>query len=138
MELNYVAIVVAAVLQFVAGAIWYMPIFGKTWGAMHGYSELSPEEQVKAQKGMAPYLAVQMFGTLVMTFVLALFMAGLPSEWNTFGIAGFFWLGFVVPTQASAVMFGGTPRQFMCKKIGIMASGSLVNLMIAAAVLRFF
>lgn len=138
MELNYGAIVVAAVLQFVAGAIWYMPIFGKTWGDMHGYDKLSPQEQEKAQKGMAPYLAVQMFGTLVMTFVLALFMAGLPSEWNAFGIAGFFWLGFVVPTQASAVMFGGTPRQFMCKKMGIMASGSLVNLMFAAAVLHFF
>ncbi len=138
MELNYVAIVAAAVLQFIIGATWYMPIFGKTWGAMHGYDKLSSEEQEKAQKGMMPYLAIQMLGTLVTTFVLALFMAGLPSEWNAFGIAGFFWLGFVVPTQASAVMFGGTPPQFMSKKIAIMAGGSLVNLMAAAAVLRFF
>ncbi len=138
MELNYVAIVVATVLQFIAGAIWYMPIFGKTWGAMHGYDRLSQEEQKAAQKGMTPYLVMQLLGTLVTTFVLALFMAGLPSEWNAFGIAGFFWLGFVVPTQASAVMFGGTPKEWMCKKIAIMAGGSLVNLMTAAAVLRFF
>ncbi|MBP9727774.1 MAG: DUF1761 domain-containing protein [Candidatus Moranbacteria bacterium] len=138
MDLNYVAIVVATVLQFIAGAIWYMSIFDKTWGAMHGYDRLSQEEQDAAQKGMGPYLVAQFLGTLVTTFVLALFMAGLPSEWNAFGIAGFFWLGFVVPTQASAVMFGGTPRQFMCKKIAIMAGGSLVNLMVAAAILRFF
>jgi len=138
MDLNYVAIIVATVLQFVAGAVWYMPLFGKTWGAMHGYDQLSQEEQDKAQKGMAPYLVAQMLGTLVTTFVLALFMAGLPSEWNAFGIAGFFWLGFVVPTQASAVMFGGTPKEWMCKKMAIMAGGSLVNLMTAAAVLSYF
>jgi len=138
MELNYVAIAVATVLQFIAGAVWYMPIFGKTWGAMHGFDKLSQEEQERAQKGMGPYLVLQFVVTLVMTSVLALFMAGLPAEWNAFGIAGFFWLGFVVPTQASAVMFGGTPKEWMCKKIAIMASGSLVNLMIAAGVLRFF
>lgn len=138
MELNYVAIGVATVAQFIMGAVWYMPIFGRTWGAMHGYDKLSPEEQDKAQKGMGPYLVAQFVGTLVTTFVLALFMAGLPAEWNAFGIAGFFWLGFVVPTQASAVMFGGTPKEWMCKKIAIMASGSLVNLMIAAAALSFF
>lgn len=138
MELNYVAIGVATVAQFIMGAVWYMPIFGRTWGAMHGYDKLSPEEQDKAQKGMGPYLVAQFVGTLVTTFVLALFMAGLLAEWNAFGIAGFFWLGFVVPTQASAVMFGGTPKEWMCKKIAIMASGSLVNLMIAAAALSFF
>ncbi len=138
MELNYLAIVVATVLQFIAGWIWYMPLFGKAWGAMHGYDRLSKEEQDKAQKEMGPQLGIQFVGTLVMTTVLALFVAGLPAEWNTYGIAGFFWLGFVVPTQASAVMFGGTPRGWMLKKTAIMAGGSLVSLMIAAAVLSFF
>lgn len=138
MELNYVAIVVATVLQFICGWVWYMAIFGKTWGAIHGYDKLSPEEQEKAQKGMTPYLAVQLLGTLVTTFVLALFVSELSSEWHAFGAAGFLWLGFVMPTQVSAVMFGGTLQQFMCKKIGIMAGGSLVNLMVAAAVLHFF
>lgn len=138
MELNYLAIVVATVLQFISGWVWYMPLFGKTWGAMHGYDQLSKEEQEKAQKEMGPQLGFQFLGTLVTTFVLALFIAGLPAEWSTFGIAGFFWLGFVVPTQASAVMFGGTPKHWMVKKIAIMAGGSLVSLMIAALVLSAF
>lgn len=132
------AIGVATVLQFIAGAVWYMSIFGKTWGAMHGYDRLSQEEQDKAQKGMGPYLVAQFVGTLVTTFVLALFVSELSSEWHAFGAAGFLWLGFVVPTQASAVMFGGTPKEWMCKKLAIMAGGSLVCLMIAAAVLYFF
>lgn len=138
MELNYWAIIVATVLQFISGWVWYMPLFGKAWGAMHGYDQLSKDEQEKAQKEMGPQLGFQFLGTLIMTTVLALFVAGLPSEWNTFGIAGFFWLGFVVPTQMSAVMFGGTPKEWMLKKIAIMAGGSFVSLMIAAAVLRAF
>lgn len=138
MELNYLAILVAAVLQFISGWVWYMPLFGKAWGAMHGYDQLSKEEQDKAQKEMGPQLGLQFLGTLVMTFVLALFVAGLPAEWNTYGIAGFMWLGFVVPTQMSAVMFGGTPKQWMLKKTAIMAGGSLVALMIAAAILSAF
>ncbi|MFA9262729.1 MAG: DUF1761 domain-containing protein [Undibacterium sp.] len=135
MELNYLAIFVATVLQFVSGWIWYMPLFGKTWGAMHGYDQLSKEDQEKVQKEMGPQLGLQFLGSLVTTFVLALFIAGLPAEWNTYGIAGFMWLGFVVPTQMSAVMFGGTPKPWMVKKTVIMAGGSLVCLMIAAVTL---
>lgn len=140
MELNYLAILVATVLQFVFGWAWYMPLFGKTWGEIHGFNPnaLSPEDQAKAQKEMLPYLAIQLVMTLAMTFVLALFIAGLPAEWNTFGIAGFFWIGFVVPTQVGAVMFGGTPKHWMAKKLAIMAGGSFASLMIAAAVLRAF
>lgn len=138
MELNYLAIGVATALQFISGWVWYMFLFGKAWGAMHGYDRLSKEEQDKAEKEMGPQLGFQFLGTLVMTAVLALFIAGLPSEWNPFGIAGFFWLGFVVPTQMSAVMFGGTPKQWMVKKTAIMAGGSLVSLMIAAATLSVF
>ncbi len=137
MELNYIAIVVATVLQFIIGAVWYMPIFGKTWGAMHGYDKLSQEEQDKAQKGMGPYLVLQFVGTLITTIVLALFLEGLPGDWNVFGVAGFLWLGFVVPTQAIAVMFGGTPKEWMGKKFAIMAGGSLVCLMTAAATLSY-
>ena len=138
MELNYLAIFVATVLQFISGWVWYMPLFGKAWGAMHGYDQLSKEDQDKAQKEMGPQLGLQFLGTLIMTTVLALFVAGLPAEWNTYGIAGFMWLGFVVPTQMSAVMFGGTPKQWMLKKTAIMAGGSLVSLMIAAATLSAF
>ena len=137
MELNYVAIVIATVLQFIVGAVWYMPIFGKVWGTIHGFDRLAPEEQTNAQKGMGPYLVLQFVVTLVTTYVLALVVSELSSEWHAFGAAGFLWLGFVAPTQASAVMFGGTPKEWMCKKFGIMASGSLVNLMVAATTLSY-
>ena len=88
-------------------------------------------------KGMMPFYIVQFLVTIVTTVVLALFRGGLPPEWNVFGEAGFFWIGFVVPTQVSAVIFGGTEGKWIVTKIAIMAGGALGCLMIAAATLHF-
>jgi fatty acid desaturase len=135
MSLNYLAILIATVLQFIVGAIWYMPLFGKMWGEIHGFNKFSKEEQQKMMKGMGPFYTLQIFVTLVTTVVLALFVAGLP-DWNVYGIAGFLWLGFVVPTQVSAVVFGGTEPKWIAKKTLIMAFGALLCLEVAALVLH--
>jgi hypothetical protein len=58
----------------------------------------------------------------------------MPDDWNRFGLAGFYWLGFVVPTQIGAVIFGGTEPKWIVKKILVMAFGSLACLEALAAV----
>jgi len=137
MYINYLAILVATVLQFFCGFVWYGPLFGKLWGKMHGFDKLPKEVQEKMMKGMAPFYILQLLVTVITTFVFALLLNGFPQEWNTFGLAGFFWFGFVVPTQVSAVIFGGTQPQWMLQKIAVMAGGSLLCLEVAAAVLHF-
>lgn len=134
MSLNYTAIFLATVVQFIVGAIWYTPVFGKLWGKIHGFDKLSKEVQANMMKSMAPLLGAQFVVTILTSFVLALFMTSLPASWNIFGEAGFFWLGFVVPTQVSAVLFGGTEGKWVVTKILIMAGGSLACLMSAATV----
>lgn len=134
MQLNYITIAIATVLQFIIGAVWYGPIFGKLWGLIHGFDKLSKEVQMKMMKEMGPFYLLQFFVTLVTTFVLAIFISNLP-EWNAYGMAGFFWIGFVVPTQVSAVIFGGTPGKYIWTKIWITGLASLLCLMSAAAVL---
>lgn len=136
MHLNYTAILVATVVQFIVGAIWYTPMFGKLWGKIHGFDKLSKDVQQDMMKQMFPLLGVQFLTTILTSFVLELFVSSLPPEWNTFGEAGFFWLGFVVPTQISAVIFGGTEPKWVIKKILVMTGGSLACLMSAAEVLH--
>lgn len=136
MQLNYLAIVVAAALQFVFGAIWYSLLFGKLWGKMHGFDKLPKAVQETMMKSMGPMYLVQFLVTVLMTFVLALFLEALPQSWNAYGMAGFFWLGFVLPTQVSSVIFGGTPSKWIVSKIAVQSGSSLVCLEIAAAVLR--
>ncbi len=135
MEINYAAVLLATILQFLWGAVWYTFIFGNAWRKIHSFDKHTKEEQEKMMKGMAPFYAIQFFITLVSTFVFALFAQNNPHEWNIFGEAGFFWVGFVVPTQISAVIFGGTENKSMVKKIAIMAGGSLVCFMIAATII---
>jgi hypothetical protein len=137
MELNYSAILVAAVVQFIIGGIWYTPLFGRTWGRIHGFDLKSPEAQREMQKGMGPLLVIQFLMGLLTAAVLGLFHVSLPAEWHAFGMAGFFWLGFIMPAQVSAVIFGGTAPQWVMPKILISAGGSLACMMGAAAVFHF-
>lgn len=134
-EVNYAAIGLAAVLQFVFGAIWYTPVFGKLWGKIHGFDKQSPEVQKEMMKKMGPLLAAQFVVTVLTTAVLAVLLAGTTSNWSAYEFAGLCWLGFIVPTQVSAVLFGGTEPRWVVTKIFVMAGGSLGCMMIAAAVL---
>jgi hypothetical protein len=135
MDLNYLAIFVAAVAQFVVGAIWYTPLFGGLWGRMHGFDKLAPETQKQMQGKMMPLLATQFVMSVITSGVLALFIAALPAGWNVYGMAGFFWLGFIAPTEVSAVIFGGTEPRWVMPKIAVSVGGSFATMMVAAAVL---
>lgn len=138
MVINYVAVLVAAVAQFIFGAIWYMPIFGKMWGKIHGFDKVSKEDQVKMQKGMMPFLLVQFLFTLLTTYVFALLLNGFGSAWSIYSIGFYFWLGFILPTQVAAVIFGGTEGKWVMTKILIMAGAGLGCMLIAAYVLQAF
>lgn len=136
MNLNLLAILIATVLDFVAGIIWFGPLFGNLWGKIHGFDKLSKATQERMMKQMGPFYAGQFAVTLLTNFILAIFLAYLPQDWNYIALAGFFWLGFVVPTQVSSVIFGGTEPKWMLQKILIQAGGSLVFLEIAAIVIH--
>ena len=133
-EVNYLAVILATIAQFIVGAIWYMPIFGKLWGKIHGFDQHSKKEQDEARSKMMPLLIAQFLFTLVTTFVFAKLILLMPYE-SLYKIALMLWVGFVVPTQAAAVIFGGTDPKWIVKKSAIMAGGSLACLLVAAAIL---
>lgn len=135
MQLNYLAVIVATIVQFAIGFVWYGPIFGKLWGKIHGFDKLSKEVQQKLMKEMGPFYLLQALVTLVMAFVLVVFITYLPS-WSAYILAGFLWIGFVVPTQVSSVIFGGTEGKWIFPKIAVQAGASLLSLEVAAAVIR--
>lgn len=74
-DLNYPAILVAAVAYFVIGAIWYSPIlFGKKWQALVGM----PED---AAKGMGGTMVLSLLGMIVISLVMAIFVGHIvPSD----------------------------------------------------------
>ncbi len=137
MTLNYVAILLASIAQFIIGAVWYMPVFGNIWGKIHGMDMVPPEELKVMQKKMMPYLGLQFVMTIITTVVLAIFITYVPGDWNIYALAAFFWIGFVVPTQVSAVVFGGTKQEWIATKIAIMAGGSFLCLEVGAIIIKW-
>lgn len=136
MQLNFLAIILATVAQFIIGAVWYSVFFGKLWGKIHGFDKLPKEVQQRMMKEMPPYYGIQALVTLITSVVLTIFITYLPSSWNHYALAGFFWIGFVVPTQVSAVIFGGTERKWIVKKIAVQAGCAFVCLQAAAFVIK--
>lgn len=73
--INWIAVVVAAIAFFVLGAIWYGPVFGKTWQKGVG---LSDEELKSANMG-------KLFGSafvfaLIITVGMAIFFFGFGTD----------------------------------------------------------
>jgi hypothetical protein len=135
MSINYIAVLVAAAADFVTGGIWYMAIFSTIWGKIHGFDKLSKVEQEKARKGMWPFLILQLVITIVTVWSIAKFHL-LLEDYSIYTLALIAWVGFVVPTQIAAVVFGGTDPKWIVKKSLIMAGGSLVCIEIAALIIK--
>lgn len=137
MEVNLVAVLASAIAMFAVGGFWYMVPFAKIWGEMHGFNKLSKKEQKEAQAQMGPYYGAQIVVTLISAWMLAYFLTLLPSmQW--YALAFWLWLGFIVPTTVSAVIFGGTEAKWIVKKTSIMIAGSLVCTLVGAWVITLF
>lgn len=135
MQVNFLAILLATVVQFIIGAVWYSVLFGKLWGKIHGFDKLPKATQDKLAKSMGPFYGLQALVTLITSIVLALFITYLPL-WNAYAMAGFFWIGFVFPAQVSAVIFSNTERKWMISKIAVQTGASLLCLEAAAIILH--
>lgn len=138
MQLNWLSILIATAVQFAIGAIWYSALFGKLWGKIHGFDKLPKDVQQKMMKEMGPFYGVQLVMTLISTIVLAIFIVYLPRNWNVYALAGFFWIGFIVPAQVSAVIFGGTEKKWIVKKISVQSGAALLCIEAAAIILHLF
>ena len=98
----YLAILIAAVAAWLAGAVWYMAL-GKTWTAALG---TTPEKIAEARKQPGAFLPfVYAFAAeLVMAWILAGLLlhlgATIPVTIKSGIISGAFcWFGFVIPTM---------------------------------------
>lgn len=122
------AVVIAAVVAMIIGAIWYSPkVFGHTWMRLIGRNK----EELR-QGAMAAYLW-QFVVTLVMAFILAEVIGAMGSFTAADGVAtGFLmWLGFIAPVMIGSIIF----EQRSWKLFMITAGHSLVSLVVMGGIL---
>lgn len=112
-EINYLAVLVAALSSLVIGGLWYGPVFGKKWMALAG---ISPEGMASMKltpiQAMIGGFVVGLFTAYVLAHAIALFLSVFPmmgsDVWMTGVLFGFFaWLGFAVPMTAGAFLWEG-------------------------------
>lgn len=137
MEVNLVAVLAATVVMFAVGAFWFTVVFGKAWGDIHGFDKLSKKEQDAMSKQMGPWYGLQTLMTFVSAYVIALLMSLMPNE-SPYFIAFLAWVGFALPTEVGAQIFGGAPKGFVWHKIGIAGAELLIRFLAAAWIISLF
>ncbi len=115
MNINWLAVVVAALIPMVVGSLWYGPLFGKAWMKL---MELT-EEQIKEN-----FNAVQSYGiSTLMAFIMAFVLAnvinmGEPGATSGMMLGALIWLGFFVPYGFQSVAFEMKKMQVYVMSMG--------------------
>ncbi|HXX63441.1 MAG TPA: DUF1761 domain-containing protein [Bacteroidota bacterium] len=101
--MNYLAILVAAVVNMIIGALWYSPLlFAKPWMALNN---MTPESMKNVNPG--PLYAQSFIATLVTYFFLAMAIQLTSAATAIDGMKTAFcvWLGFITTVQFTANVF---------------------------------
>ena len=111
--MNFLAIIVAAIINVVLGSLWYSPVFfAKPWAKAMG---MSKEQIGKGMKMGAGMYVPPLLAALVTSYVLAWFLRALEVTTVMGGVQiGFLaWLGFTTTAQVlnSWVFSGGKPKE---------------------------
>lgn len=128
---NYLAVIVAAVVAYAVGAVWHSPVgFGKQWMRMMGLNE----ESKKSMPLTAPQaMSIGFVVTLLVAYVLAQFivLTGADSLETAVQLGFWIWLGFLAPTLANGWLWEGK----QLKLFAFNAAYALVNIEVMALVL---
>jgi len=128
LPVNWLAIIVAAIIRMAVGFIWYSPpVLLKPWQALTG---ITPETM---RAGLGKAMVVDVVASLIMSFALANIIVGANiTDWLNGALAGFWvWLGFQATLLVS--LWGYENRSL--KLIAINLGNNLIALVLMGALL---
>jgi uncharacterized protein DUF1761 len=129
---DYWAVVIAGIVGYAAGALWYWG-WSKPWMEAQGFTP----ESMKANQSPVPYL-LAFAANLLMAWMLAGVIGHLGIDAVTFrnGVisAAAVWLGFVATTQTVNYSFGKRPLKLLLIDSGhwlvvLLLQGAVIGLM---------
>ena len=134
--INYLAVIVAAIVSMAIGFFWYGNLFGKAWMRLAGITQ----DDMKSMKAKMSPLAASIGGfltALLMSYVLAHALVFGNAYLGMFGAgagmmgAFWYWLGFVVPVTAGVYLWEGKSWKLWA----INAGYYFVSLLVMGAIL---
>lgn len=132
-HINHVAVIVASVVFFIIGGLWFAPpLFGKIWQKLTGLTDEKKVENLK-KGGMAFFLGMSFVAGLVASYALACIIGAFQITTAMYGALTGFLVGFsfVFTSTGTSYLFEGRPF-----KLTLIDSGyPIVALTIAGAIL---
>ncbi len=137
-QINFVAIAVAVVANFILGFLWYTPLFGKRWGKEMGYDMNNKPKTSDFIKGMV----FMVIGNFLLAFVLSHNMAAwsfvpetktMTPMANVMSASIFTWLGFYFPGDLGSVAWERKSWTLFFINTGY----HLASLLVVASILTF-
>lgn len=129
-QVNWPAVLVAAVAIFILGGLWYSPLlFARPWVALSGKTEADIKA---AAPGALPFVFVFICGlatALAMAIILNHFRPLTAGRGALLGILA--WAGFAAATSFGTATFSGTPRALWAINSGY----NLVSFVLAGLIL---
>jgi hypothetical protein len=106
--INYLAVIVATIVAFFIGAVWYSALFRTQWMAATGATAAA---RTSPSMPLPQLLAINAVGNLILSFILSALLHSLDAASFGGGIAvGFLvWLGFVATVLTINNTFAGRP-----------------------------
>lgn len=136
-DINYWAVLVAAVASMAVGFLWYGVFFRKQWMAL---MDITTESIAGMRMSANKAYAIQFLASLVMACVLAHSLIYASAYLDIDGlnagiVAGFWaWLGFIVPVSLGIVLWENKPWKLWM----INASHYLVSLIVMGVILSLW
>ena len=110
MKIKYPAVIVATIIHFILGGLWYSPLlFGNKFLQIINWS---PEKiRQMGEQSHARELVIAFVTSLVLVYILAHFVQYTKATTAAGGIqtAFWLWLGFIVTTNSATVVFEQRP-----------------------------
>jgi len=129
---NYLAVVAATVAAIVASSLWYI-VFGKARVELLGKE---PGATVDTRKPQPAKIAVELFRTLIVTYVLARFVVllGITSWLGAVQLGIWLWVGFPFMILSGSVLWDKRPW----KLAAIHGGDWLMKLLLIAVILAIW
>ena len=110
-QINWWAVLVAAVVTFLLGAVWYSAIFGKLWVRMQGWTE-EQAKQIQANMNPATFFGGMLASYVVLAAVIAILVTSfdLPRSAAAGALLGFLlWLGVAAAIHMTGHLASNKP-----------------------------
>lgn len=123
METSVLIVLACGVVAMIVGSVWYGPLFGKKWMEVIGvdpHKEITPD----MKKAAMPLYLIQFLLTALQVYILSNLInyTGGNGVW----VAGFMWLGFVMPTIAGCSMWNNNSNRLKWSQFLIQSGYQLI------------